>query len=153
MHQLTHSEPTAVDQSGNLEDFLLLFNEGRLVLGVVLLVHRGMAPFAALVNCQKFVGYVLIETIRLLPSLKSHNTYIVVATEQNEQGANARGKEQESVLAECVGKYLSSTVSDSDFILLLLIVTIERGKVNVGACFVDAIVLVGRAENTVMRRN
>jgi len=59
------------------------------------------------------------------------HAHIMVAVEQDEQGADGRGKDQKSIFAEAVRVYLSRPIADSDFILLPLVITIKRGQVKV----------------------
>jgi hypothetical protein len=55
----------------------------------------------------------------------------MIAIEQDKQSANGRWEKEESIFTEGIWSKHSSSISNPDPILILLIITIQRGQVDV----------------------
>lgn len=55
----------------------------------------------------------------------------MVAAEQNEQRTNCRWEKEQPIFSKCIWMQFPSSISYSDFVLILLIVPVQRSQVNV----------------------
>lgn len=77
-----------------------------------------------------------------------NSAHVVVPVEQHEEHRDSGREQQEAVLRERIGVEHTAPVTNTDLVLHLLVVAIERRKVNVRGRLVDVGVLVGCAEDT-----
>ena len=70
--------------------------------------------------------------------------YVVIAVEQDQENTDGRREQKQPILRERVGVQHTTAFAISDFVLFLLIDTIEGSKVYVGGRLVDVdIVMIG----------
>ena len=76
----------------------------------------------------------------------------MIAVEQNQENADGGGKQEQPVLREHIRVQQTPAVAHADFVLILLVDAIERGKVDVGGRLVDVDVIVRCAEDAGNKR-
>ena len=72
----------------------------------------------------------------------------MIPVKQHQQHTDRRREQQQPILRERIGVEHTAPVTNTDLVLHLLVVAIERREVNVRGRLVDVDVLVGRAEDT-----
>jgi hypothetical protein len=77
----------------------------------------------------------------------------VVAVEEDKEGANGGWQEQKPILGEDIRVQQSTTVADSDSVLMFLIVSVQRCQVDVGGSFVDVDIVMRGTEDTEQERS
>ena len=73
----------------------------------------------------------------------------MIAIEENQEGANLRREQEESVLREDIGMKTATAIANPDSMLLFNIIAVKRSEVNIGRGFIDIVVTMGSPENAV----
>ena len=71
----------------------------------------------------------------------------MVTAEEDEDHAAGGREEKQSVLCENVGVKETSAISNSDFVLSLLVVTVKRREIDVRGCFVNVDIMMRSTED------
>jgi hypothetical protein len=72
----------------------------------------------------------------------------VVAVEQDQENGDSGGQQKQPIFREHIGVQQTAAIAHADFVLSCLVDAVEWGKVDVGGCLVDAVVVVGGSEDT-----
>jgi hypothetical protein len=75
----------------------------------------------------------------------------MVPTEQHEQHADGRWKQHKAVLGERVGKYKSAAIMHADLVESLLVISVQRRKVDIRGRLVDIYIVVRSAEHAALQ--
>ena len=79
----------------------------------------------------------------------SKRAYVMIATEKNQEDANLRGEQEESVLCEDIRMKTATAIAHPDSILVFNAIPVKRSEVNIGRGFIDIDVTMGSPENAV----
>jgi hypothetical protein len=71
----------------------------------------------------------------------------MVPVEQNQERADGGWKEQQTVLGEAVWMQGTVTVSNPNTVVVIIVIAIQRSKVDVGRGFVDINISMRGSEN------
>lgn len=75
--------------------------------------------------------------------------YVVIAAEEHKDHTNSGRQKEQPVFCEDVRIQKTTSIADTDFILRFLVVSVERGQINVRGSLVDVYVVMGCAEDAV----
>lgn len=81
-------------------------------------------------------------------NIKVISTDVVVTIEENQDDTTCRGQEHQPVFCEDIRVKQATSVADSDFVLVLLYVTIKRCKVDIRRRLINVNVCVRCLEDT-----
>jgi hypothetical protein len=77
----------------------------------------------------------------------------VVPVEQHQKSADRWRQQQQPVLREGIRMQLSTTILNTNEVLVLLVISVERGKVDIRGGLVDVHIAVGSSEDAVQLLN
>lgn len=144
------TEPTNVAQTCSLEDFFFLGKDLFIPLGIVRWDGVWIHVSATFVDLEDLPGNVLVKMEHEKDSkCWLSKAYVVVTVEENQDNTASGWQEHQPIFSEDIREEQSTTIADSDFVLVFLDVTVERGKINVRRSLVDADIGVRGLEDTV----
>jgi hypothetical protein len=73
----------------------------------------------------------------------------VIATEENQEGANLGREQEESVFRKDIRMKTATTIALPDSILVFKIIPVKRSEVDIGRGFINIDVAMGSPENAV----
>jgi hypothetical protein len=73
----------------------------------------------------------------------------MVPAEQHKQHADSRWKQHEAILSERVRFHQSAAVMNADLVESLLVISVQRRKVDIRGCLVDIYIIVRCAKHAV----
>ena len=75
----------------------------------------------------------------------------MVPTEQHEQHTDGRWEQHETVLGERVGKDSSAAIMPADLVESLLVISVQRRKVDIRGRLIDIYIVVRSAEHAALQ--
>ena len=125
------SKPSAVDKPRSLENVFVLISDLLSTVRISQWDAFGFRIRLTFVNFKQFVGDILKTTVQDQDKVGLVGTYIMVPVEQHEKHADSRRKKHKTVLGKRVGKHHSAAIMSADLVERLLVVPIQRPKVDI----------------------